>query len=149
MTTTSTMIPKVGVSTTPGVRLSDTGHKLTPLTRSQLLQNIASTIRAFPARTFKTLRNVEGNVHALRATLLTGTVFELVAMAAESNGTPIGDQTKPVGQRTVADLMDNKALNFTQSELNRVGCFCSINSDEMTSERAARNLENLASKAAG
>ncbi|MCE9541545.1 hypothetical protein K8R03_03235 [Candidatus Kaiserbacteria bacterium] len=103
--------------------------------KRELLTAVAQVIRSIGPATFKSLVNVEGSLSALRATSVTGTPIEPIAEALAAGGRDPGT--------TVGTVMD--AMNFTQSDVNSLACYCA-NGDTMTAERAAANLDALAAK---
>lgn len=140
-------ITTMGPPTTTRTGRTTRTETITPLTRSQLLANVATTIRSFPHGNFTSLRDVEYDLKKLMATPIGGTILEQVATAAEANGVKIGDPGVAVGDKTVGDIMRSD-LSLTQTEVNALACRCA-NGDSLTPTQAAANLDALASKAAG
>jgi hypothetical protein len=105
-------------------------------TKEQILNSVANTIDAIGPSKFKTLRDVEGkSLEVLRAALVEGTVLEplAVALSVSSGQAPC---------ETAGELMDR--MRLTQPDVNALACHCA-NGDEMTANRAAQNLRNIAS----
>ena len=104
--------------------------------RAELLNAVATLIDTIGPATFKSLRNVEGKgLAVLRATAVAGSPLEPIAEALKAGDRDPGN--------TVGGVMD--VLNLTQTDVNALACYCD-NGDEMTADRAAKNLRTLADK---
>jgi len=103
--------------------------------RAILLCSAAAIIERVGTSSFKSLRNVEGKLAALRATPVAGTVVEPIVEALKAGGVPMPESA------TVGDMMDR--IGLEQHEVDKKLCHCT-NGDTITGTQLAKNLRGLA-----